>query len=323
MNNNKVANFLQTILGEYRDYNSSEFYFVCPLCQRTDRKKKLAINLDANDKSTYGQWHCWRSSNHRGSNLFSLLKKAGAGERISELKTIIKSSGINYDLSNISDELYDKQKSSMVYESSFPKEFRTFKDYSDDPEYKNALMYLKSRGITANDIAKHNIGFCSKGKYSGYIIIPSYDENMNVNYFVARRYYDGGMRYKNPPMSKNTVFNEIHINWNLPIILVEGIFDAIAVKRNAIPVLGHTIQSALRLKIFEKKVKDVYLCFDNDVVRDSMFCIEDFMRNGINVYYIDLPKKDPSDIGFKDMTLLLKSVKKMELQDLIQLKFSL
>ena len=40
------------------------------------------------------------------------------------------------------------------------------------------------------DILRYRIGYCRKGPYSGKIIIPSYDENLSLNYFVARAYYE-------------------------------------------------------------------------------------------------------------------------------------
>lgn len=56
------------------------------------------------------------------------------------------------------------------------------------------------------------------------------------------------MKYKNPPAPKDTVIFDLYINWNMPVILCEGVFDAIAIKRNAIPLLGKTVQDALLQK---------------------------------------------------------------------------
>ncbi len=38
------------------------------------------------------------------------------------------------------------------------------------------------------DIIKYNIGFCNEGPYGGRVIIPSYDDNGKLNYFIARDY---------------------------------------------------------------------------------------------------------------------------------------
>ena len=38
-------------------------------------------------------------------------------------------------------------------------------------------------------------------------------------------------KYKNPPVSKNVIMFENQVNWKEPITLVEGVFDAMAVKK--------------------------------------------------------------------------------------------
>ena len=58
---------------------------------------------------------------------------------------------------------------------------------------------------------------------------------------------------KNPQVSKDIVGFELHINWNYPVCLVEGAFDAIAIKRNAIPLFGKTIPDQLKHRIIENK----------------------------------------------------------------------
>jgi len=291
-----------------------------------DNKKKLAIKLDKNDTERFQHWHCWRDSTHRGSNLISLVRKLKLPrDKIVELKSILKSYGIVYDINTIENGFHKAIEDEVKLNASLPDGFHSFAEMSDSPEYKNALSYIKKRGITIGDVIKNNIGYCDSGKYQGYIIIPSYDESANLNYFVARSYYieEGTMRHKNPPMSKNIIFNELHINWDFPVVLCEGAFDALAIKRNAIPLLGKTINDTLREKIFAKNVKDVYLCLDLDALKNTIQYIEDFLRNDINVYFVELPSKDPSKIGFESMIKLIKSAKKVDFSDLIKLKLSI
>ena len=80
----------------------------------------------------------------------------------------------------------------------------------------------------------------------------------SLNYFVARAYYEEDKwKHKNPPTSKDIVGFELHVNWDMPIVLVEGAFDAIAIKRNAIPLFGKTISNTLKKRIVEKGVKQI------------------------------------------------------------------
>ena len=41
-----------------------------------------------------------------------------------------------------------------------------------------------------------------------------------------------------------------------------------------------------RIKIIQKSVKDLYICLDNDAIKKSLIYIEEFMKQGINLYLI-------------------------------------
>ena len=105
-----------------------------------------------------------------------------------------------------------------------------------------AFKYLQRRGVTEEDILKWKIGYCFSGEYRNRIIIPSFDEDGDCSYFIARSYSGDSYKYKNPRASKDIVFNELFIDWNSDLVLVEGVFDAL-VAGNAVPILGSTLRS--------------------------------------------------------------------------------
>ena len=78
-----------------------------------------------------------------------------------------------------------------------------------------------------SDIQLWKIGYCPKGKYGGRIIIPSFNNNGRINYFISRSYVGHQRKYLNPSASKDFIFNELFIDWDEPVVLVEGVFDSI------------------------------------------------------------------------------------------------
>ena len=80
-----------------------------------------------------------------------------------------------------------------------------------------------------------------------------------LNYFVGRSFYDTSFKHKNPDVSKDVVGFEMFVNWDLPIVICEGVFDAMAVRMNSIPLFGKSPQSQLQKKILGNGVKKVYL----------------------------------------------------------------
>jgi len=124
----------------------------------------------------------------------------------------------------------------------------SFKSLCGNKRFQTPLKYLKDRGIDKKDILKWKIGFCSEGPYQGRIIIPSFNENGDLNYFIARTFTDNYKRYLNPPVSRDIIFNELYVDFDKEVTIVEGAFDAVKAE-NAIPILGSTIRETSRENI--------------------------------------------------------------------------
>jgi DNA primase len=164
------------------------------------------------------------------------------------------------------------------------------------------------------------MGYCEEGMYKHKIIVPSYDENGMLNYFVGRSFYDTTFKHKNPDVSKDVVGFEMFINWDLPIVICEGVFDAIAVRMNSIPLFGKSPQSELQKKIISKGVKSVYLALDSDAFKNSLRFAESLMNNGVGVHIVELKDSDPSDMGFKTINEKIKSTELLSLRKLMEYK---
>ena len=301
-----VINILDTALGVGSSLKGNEQAHHCPFCNH--HKKKLQVNLDTQ------RWHCWVCDS-KGRSIQSLLRKLNVDIRdLNRLKDIYGED--DYTL---------VAKDEYVAKLQLPAEFKQlhFKPKGFNPEYNQAINYLKERGITQADIVKYNIGYCSDGLYFGRIIVPSYDENGDLNYFVARSYYkEERMKYKNPPVNRDVIVFDNQINWNEPITLCEGVFDSFSIKRNCIPLLGKFLLSKLKNKIIEKGVKEVTIMLDSDAIADSTKHTDYFLKNGIKVRNIIPTDKDAGEMGFKAVNELLKGAKQTGWDDLVLSKLN-
>ena len=303
----KIINLLNRVIGNHgrRLKKSNEYMFWSPFISH--HKPKLQINTQTQ------KWHCW-VSNQGGHNLFQLFKKLKASrEQFDELSDIV---GKPKSLSS----KYEKNKQKDIVR--LPNEFKPL--WKDDVSIikKHAMAYLNSRGIKIIDIIRYGMGYCEEGLYANRIIVPSYSSGGDLNYFVGRDIYSGGFKYKNPPVSKDVIGFDLFINWNEPIVLCEGVFDAIAIRRNAIPLFGKTIPKSLMKKIYEKQVKQIYILLDSDAISDSIKITDNLMKNGINVYYVNLSEEDPSDMGFNKVINLIKETKQTSFSDLMRMKLN-
>ena len=128
------------------------------------------------------------------------------------------------------------------------------------------------------------------------------------------------MKYRNTPTTKDVVGFELFINWDEPIILCEGVFDAMAFRRNAIPLFGKTIMNNLQKKIIDNRVKTIYLALDNDAIKDAIKISDNFINNGIDVRMMKFKEKDPSEIGFKNLINLINNTNQTKFSDIMKMK---
>lgn len=308
MVNELLVNLVNSVLETGKRTARGNQSYYCPKCNHS--KPKLEINFDESSQH-YQHFACWVCG-FKGKSIAKLFKQINAPhEKLIKLKPFsINRQNITIDYKEIKP-------------ISLPKEYKTFQN-NNDIIAKHALSYLKSRKISYDDILKYNIGYCDEGEYKNMIIIPSYSENGTLNYFTSRSFQkDAFMKHKNPDVSRDIIPFELFINWNLPIILCEGVFDAIAIKRNAIPLLGKNIQQNLMKKIVTSTVQKIYLALDNDALKKTLEFAEYFINQGKEVYILELNKKDPSDMGFKEFTYLIQNTYPLNEYELMDKKLQL
>ncbi len=296
---NKLIHLLERTLNSRSKKltKEDEYMFFSPFVSHY--KPKLQINMSSQ------KWHCW-VSDQGGHSLYSLFKKINVDSRyFSELKDIVF-------IPTTKDEIESK----VIV--SLPREYQPLWKSSKSLFYKHALNFLKKRGITKIDLQKYKLGFCDDGIYGNRIIIPSYDENGILNYFVGRSFMGDNMKYKNPNVSRDIIPFDWFIAWSYPIVLCEGVFDAMSIRTNAIPMLSKKPSKSLLRKIFEKQVKTIYIALDNDAKKDAYNLSEFFKDFGIDSKVVNLPKnEDPNDLGFERMTNLIGDTISSSFSDMI------
>jgi DNA primase len=319
MNNSEaLLSLLESVLGAGKRTSKGNYAFFCPFCSHKKRKLEIQIETDENGENRYHCWTCPVASNIKGRKISTLLKKLEvSSDKLNEAKLLTRTG-----------------KKLEQYESAIlklPEEFISLTNTENiENQYtkilaKHALKYLKSRNITNGDILKYNIGFCDSGKYEKRIIIPSYDKNAELNYFIARSFEeDKWDTYKNPPVSVRDVIGfELYINWDAPIILCEGIFDALTIKRNVIPLFGKVIHNKLKEKLVKSSVDRIYVVLDQDAIKDAIKHCEELMSYGKEVYLLNLYDKDPNKLGAKKMLELLEEVEPLTFQSLMLKKLEI
>ena len=259
--------------------NEEEHQFHCPKCNH--HKLKLSVNID---KGVFKCWIC----DYSGTKISPLIRRFApsyyADWRLLEGEI---------DLDKY-DTIFADEVEAPPQIIDLPENFQTLTGKKTRLKQK-PLNYLYSRGFTDTDILNWKIGFCNFGEYQDRVIVPSFDSQGNVSFFIARSYTDDWMKYRNPKVSKDIIFNDLNVDWDNDVILVEGVFDAMKCK-NAIPLLGSTLRenSLLFQKICERK-PNVYLALDEDAKGKEFGIAKKLREYGIRTMSIKITPY--SDIG--------------------------
>ena len=283
-------------LGNYKTMAGQNHYFECPSCHH--HNKKLTIHIE---KNVFSCFHC----EIKGRSFIYLLKLAGVSNLTQYKKVFNEEAKKNIgDIDNIFGEeplIENKLTLPKGYENLFRNIKKEF--------YKRAVDYLLQRGLRKEDILKYNIHYSVSEQR---VLFPSYDKDSNLNYYVARSIQPfENYKYKNARASKrNVIFNEHLIEWNKPLYIVEGIFDAILSRKNAVPILGSNIGtgSLLFKRLLENRT-EVIVALDADAKKKVVNLINKLVKFNVKVTYVDWEneKRDIAEIGSEEFEEIVTS----------------
>ena len=325
---NNIARITERVLGHPRHETDTEGWteYNCPYCAdfdgvESDGKYNCCVNYRE------GYFHCWKCGT--AGKISRVLKDYGVpslvGEYYDEIRNIRNSQEYQLFQENtlVKNELIEVENAVKL-----PENFRLIS--SADKESYPAYRYLKERGLDYKIINEFGIGYVpwtDDYKMRCRVIIPSYDQYKNLNYYVARDYTNKQKRKAmNPDINKKEIiFNEGKINWCENIYLVEGPMDAISVP-NSIPLLGKVLKEdfALYEAIVEKARANVIIMLDNDAIDDAREMYR-FLNCGVlkdRVRIIECPNGyDPSlfyqKFGKTGMLKLMRSARRLKEYELL------
>ena len=306
MKENALKQLLESVLGGSKSARGGdEAVFTCPSCNH--HKKKLTLNLSTQ------KHQCWVCG-YKGHRAFKLLKAVDAPPAAYEaLKEIDKQYNFKYN------------KPQQISSGSLQLPPGVIPLISSSAVLsRHANHYLTQRGITQQDIVKYDIHYSETGDLKNMVVIPSYDSKGFLNYYVGRSFDKNAyIKHKLASATKDIVGFEMLINWDLPVILCEGAFDAMTIKRNAIPLFGKKISPALMKQLIKCKSKSIYLALDDDALLDAFEHAKKFISMGKKVYLLEMDGKDPNEMGFEKFNEVLFKAQPITTADLMRKRLSL
>lgn len=326
MNHNfqRFQDLMTSFLGNPKNNitNGGQLQYPCPRCVEEKGKNEITkYNLEVNLFKGFHCWSCCSIDEEMRGSISKLIKLYGNSSILKEYKELITEMR-NEPLYKL--HFKNTFEPLLKEETRLPKNFQPFIKGKYAP--KKALDYLFSRGIDWNIIEKFNMGFTSydpdNKMVSSRIILPSYDEYGELNYWTGRDYtgIKGRQKYYNPKVErKDLIFNEDKIQWDADITLVEGPFDHI-VTPNSIPLLGKQLDRNYKIykNIYQKANASINIFLDGDAYPSALkiYNLLNYGRLKNKIKYVPISgTEDPSEIykvtGNKGLIQYLSNAQKL------------
>lgn len=255
---------LREILKIHKETHSGQYVCDCPLC---GKERHFYIS-----KKTQ-MWDCKKCGEE--GNIFKLLRYLDklylfGGKSVQDVEKI---NSIRHTLMENNEVVQKELEEPKV---KLPAGWKVL---------KNSNAYLIGRGITSDLCIKYNFGATTLvNKYAGYVIVPIYDNGVVrgfIGRYGAKVVPEGKLRYSN---SLHTKFSKLLFGYDeitkntITVILVEGIFDKIAVDKvlnlwnqeeiKCVATFGKKISEEQIKKLELKGISRVILLYDFDAVKD-------------------------------------------------------
>jgi len=177
-----------------------------------------------------------------------------------------------------------------------------------------ARNWATERGFDYKELSMKGFGYCTEGKYDGYIIIPYYLNNMLV-YFNARSYMGREPKYLNVSgdevkLGKTLLlYNQGALEKYSRVYIVEGALNAETLGDNAVSSAGkHLSDNQISILIRADNVDTYVVMLDQDALDKSYelaLRLVDFKRVKVVHFPINL---DVNDLGrVKSKALAMRS----------------
>lgn len=286
----RIVSYLESKFDVVVCKNGAEYGFCCPMCEERIGRPDTKYHFSFHVGKQLG--NCFKC----GWKPFSAIQLVADVEHVS----IGDAYNILQKYPSVA--VYIPVESDVVSTIKLPKGFHPFypRDMCKSVVSKMAWDYVIRRGLSKQLIREYGIGHCGIGEWAQRIIIPLREAGQVV-YFVGRSFRGGKPRYKYPIVSDAGGIGKSDVVAFLDtaakrkdLVICEGVFDAMAVGRNAVAILGKSLSDVQLHKILLCGFKTVTIMLDHDAEKEA-FEIARRLSGYVQTNVALLDSGDPAD----------------------------
>lgn len=332
---NGFIEILDQVAGQRKDVSGqNEWRYCCPFCH--EQKFKFYV-----DGST--RWICYHCGNSGNAITFV---KTYYGMNSSEAKSFLSDWGVGGEapsvyLSEGWNNISPLESLSMTLGgvpeeaegatktcAPIPVGYKKFTDHWGEQDSLPFLWYLHSRGVTAEQISKHHMGYITFGSMKtssgkelsirNHVVFLTFDDKGRPVYWntrsIERNPY---IKTFNAPSSGNS-YSRADVIFNLnnavktgTVVIQEGVFDALTVGDSGVATFGKIVTDR-QISLIKKEYKHnpnlrVYVFLDSDAKDQTLKLVKSLLRFSTEVYIVvNETRMDANDMGHDKCWELIK-----------------
>jgi hypothetical protein len=173
--------------------------------------------------------------------------------------------------------------------------------------FNAAHAYLARRGITPELMLEAGIGACASGKMNGRVVVPilaPQDPATWFGYSARATWPDAFVKYLYPPGMdrEHIVYNHdaLLAETDAPAIIVEGVFDALALWPDAVAVLGKVSEGQMEALLSARR--PLAVAMDGDAWAEGWALAARLRFEGARAGFVKLPPAlDPATVPAEEL----------------------
>lgn len=206
------------------------------------------------------------------------------------------------------DDFFDTPPVTNAAEVALPAEFAKLYDREGlrSLSLNTARSYLAKRGLDPAVLRAAGVGACVEGRYAGRVVVPITNaEGRSVGFSARAWIKKHPVPYLYPPEMDRAavIYNEaaLRVETDLPVMIVEGVLDALALWPDAAAVLGKP--SDWQVDRLVEAARPVAVVFDGDAWEEGWSFAQKLRLRGCRAGSVVLPAKaDPDEVDREVLT---------------------
>lgn len=256
---------------DFKPATGGEIAMRCPRCSphHDNRRRTLSINTQ-NDR-----WQCFRCPDGfkgRKKQLGRLLKELGL-EHLTPMmeadEVLIEDDSLEKIRRRLLMGEPEPASSDSIRPLQLPEHYRT--DWDSTTMGRMLYRYLvQERRLDEEVILKYRLGYCANGPYAGGIVLPVFMRRV-LRFWQVRRVMlnDNAAKYDSPKVDKRSVLFDYDSIEPENVVVVEGVFDKLALGGSGVAILGKQITDEQIALLQKKSVKTVTVLLDGEAWREA------------------------------------------------------